>query len=158
MAGKAEYSITFTHNRIPEVLKDLDKFVVAGLDMWAFGVVSMAAADAPYQTGGLKSSGFRISSIVDTFGNAVGAMQGANPSAHPINKPEPPENGVVLGFAADYARAVHDGHHTRSGSFVPGRPFFQAAVEARMPELSTTLHKYLKALLEGGSVPAPEGQ
>lgn len=43
--------------------------------------------------------------------------------------------GRRVAFTTDYALYVHEGHHTRSGSFVPGRPFLTRAVEQVRPQV-----------------------
>jgi hypothetical protein len=38
-------------------------------------------------------------------------------------------------FPIDYALPVHEGHRTRNGGFVVGRPFLSTAIEAQRPNL-----------------------
>lgn len=42
---------------------------------------------------------------------------------------------------AEYAIYVEMGHHTRSGSFVPGRPFFLPAITAIRPRFEAAVRR-----------------
>lgn len=46
-----------------------------------------------------------------------------------------PKTGRIV----DYAQAVHDGHFTVSGKWVPPRPFLEIAIELHRPELDAIL-------------------
>lgn len=42
-------------------------------------------------------------------------------------------------FTADYSLYVHEGHRTRGGSHVPGRPFLSKAVDEARPDIMREL-------------------
>lgn len=47
------------------------------------------------------------------------------------------------GRICDYAEAVHDGHFTKSGTYVAGRPFLSMALDLAEPELRLILNKFM---------------
>lgn len=130
--------VTWTGNT-DEILAKLDRVIDLGLDKWAADTIQLADSAAPVRTGGLRASRYRISHITDEFASAVSAFQAANPKGRAGENPGPIPHGVVLGFAADYAAAVNYGHHTSSGSFVEGNPFFTSTVEAQVGKLADAL-------------------
>jgi hypothetical protein len=130
VADSASMTLVVVRDRIPELRAKLTAAGELGLDKITSEIEQQADAAAPTRTGGLRASRFRITGLTDEFGSAVGALMSRNPKATAISNPGRPGHGAVVGFAAGYARAVNDGHHTRSGSFVAGRPFFTSAVEA----------------------------
>jgi hypothetical protein len=38
-------------------------------------------------------------------------------------------HAAIIGATANYAEPVHEGHKTRGGTFVAGRPFIRTAIE-----------------------------
>lgn len=51
---------------------------------------------------------------------------------------------LIVGNSMDYAIAVHEGHMTKKGRFVPGRPYIRDAIEGHEQELMDTAAPYLK--------------
>jgi len=47
------------------------------------------------------------------------------------------------GRICDYASAVHEGYHTRSGTFIPGKPFLTMALDEMEPELMMIMNKFM---------------
>jgi len=48
------------------------------------------------------------------------------------------------GRVCDYAQAVHDGHFSRSGAWIPEKPFLREAIERHMAELDKILDTCIK--------------
>lgn len=118
-------------NHLPEFAAGFLDAINHGLDAGLARVEEDARAAAPVATGALAASGYRITPITNDYQDAVSAMQSANGDAQPSEGTDLSQTtgeGLV-GFAADYAIFVHDGHHTRDGSFVAGRPFLSQAEE-----------------------------
>lgn len=140
--------ITWKVNNFAKVLEDIDKAVDLGLDTWAADTIQLADSAAPIRTGGLRASRYRVSSITNEFGSAVAAFYSANPRGEAGADPGEAQHGsVILGFAAGYAAAVDQGHHTRSGSFVPANPFFTSTVQAQIPRLPEALANAFKKVI-----------
>jgi hypothetical protein len=47
-------------------------------------------------------------------------------------------------FPIDYALYVHEGHRTRGGGFVPGRPFLSTAIEAQRSNLQARAREAIR--------------
>lgn len=146
------YELLVKYNRIPAILKGLDRACALGIDRFTADVLQASIADTPTDTGGLRASGFRITEVFNNYGSAVGAMQSRNPKAQAIDEPSRDKNGGLVGFAADYARPVHDGHHTRSGGFVAAQPFLQPHWDANKTNLTRYVGDYIRKLAGTGNV------
>ena len=85
-------------------------------------ILADATENAPEDTGDLKRSGY-----ID-----------------PISRYE-----YAVGFGVPYAGHVEHGHHTRSGSFVPGQFYLKRAVEAHRNGFPRALQN---ALWPGGQL------
>lgn len=119
-------------NHLPEFIAGFADALNRGLDAGLARVEEDARAGAPVATGALAASGYRVTPITNDYQEAVSAMQSANGDAQPSGGTDlsQVDGEGMVGFAADYAIFVHDGHHTRSGTFVAGRPFLSQAEEA----------------------------
>lgn len=98
---------------------------------------SVASANAPAETGFLKSSIYTVTSEGSTYGEAD------NPPGDSYLLPEvtapPDELTAYIAVGANYGAFVNYGHHTRSGSFVPPQPFWEPAVDTVMPIFEAVL-------------------
>lgn len=142
--------VVWVVNRFAEVIAKVDLAVDLGLDTWAAEVEQAAAAIAPYETGGLRASRYRVSPITDEFATAVAAFLAQNPKGEPDTHPGAAKHGsVTVGFAAGYAAYVDQGHHTPSGSFVSANPFFSSTVQAKLPTLPIKLLESFTKVMGG---------
>ena len=51
---------------------------------------------------------------------------------------------AVVGSDVEYAVYVHEGHRTRSGSFVPARPFLRAGLQAARPHIRKIFERRIR--------------
>jgi len=148
MGANGGITIEWKVNNFDKVLAQLDQAIDLGLDTWAADTIQLADSAAPVRTGGLRASRYRVSSITDEFASAVGAFMAANPKGEAAQHPGEAAHGVVIiGFAAGYAAAVDQGHHTRGGSFVAANPFFTSTVEAQIPRIPESLANAFKKVI-----------
>jgi hypothetical protein len=119
MADGASFELITEYSRIPEVIVGLQAAVNAGLSLWAQAVITLAQAQCPVETGTLRDSAY---SQVEA-------------------------GGVTLGFSAPYAAYVDQGHHTRSGSWVPANPFFSSAIQALQDQVGPMCAPAIQALV-----------
>jgi hypothetical protein len=109
---------------------------------WWQEVLETARALCPVDTGTLQATG-RITETDPSIGGLfeVGmTLENTNIISKMI------EFGGLLvnpksGRICDYAQAVHDGHFTRSGRWMPPNPFIEMAIQIHMQELDTILGK-----------------
>lgn len=74
------------------------------------------------------------------YSAAVSQAASANPDAEMEPEADAPvQPGIVVAAAASYAGYIEYGHHTRGGSFVPGRPFMQPAVDQAVPKITEAI-------------------
>lgn len=112
--------------KIPDLIQAIHTGSVEGVK--AVGVQLGQAADArvPVDKGVLRDSRYMLASA---GGNrkAVDDPDGR----YSVTPATPPANdlGVVVAYSAFYGMFVHEGHHTRSGSMVAGRPWFLEAFQ-----------------------------
>ena len=88
--------------------------IVAGMDSRADDIVQEAGRD--------------LAARVQNTIAEMGAVDTGNLYRSVEYQPEGSRRGGVF-VRAPYARFVHEGHHTRGGSWVAGRPFVRVAVE-----------------------------
>lgn len=128
------------YNHLPGLAKDIKRLVVVATDHVSGDIQQLAKSGAPVKTGALRASGYRLTPLHNDYGLAVQRMQKLNPKA--VALPPPIQESAVrasgdcyVGFAANYARYVHDGTH-----LMAGRPFLQQALETNRP----TLQRYIQ--------------
>ena len=100
-----------------------------------------------YPGGFMLSSVYAATTSESTYGNAIEPPGDAY--LLPEETPADDQQGVV-GVAANYAIFVNDGHHTRSGSYVSARPFFEPGMEqgrAQFDIYMATMEARIKARL-----------
>ena len=51
---------------------------------------------------------------------------------------------AIVGTDVEYAIYVHEGHRTRSGGFVPARPFLRAGLQSARPQIRKIFEKVLR--------------
>jgi HK97 gp10 family phage protein len=151
MGHKVTSGITFQYNHLPQLQKELGERVILALDKGAAIIESESKAAAPFASGALRASGFRISAVHNDYAAAVTAMEARNPSAQATLPPHTEKNEVVIGFAADYAIFVHDGTHSMAG-----RPFLVETAERHKDDLITITQQILQDGAEGKSMPKPD--
>lgn len=109
---------------------------------WWEEVLATARALCPVDTGTLQATG-RIEETDSSIGGffEVGmTLENTNV----INKMIVFGGMLVnpeTGRTCDYAQAVHDGHFTRSGRWIPPNPFIEMAIQIHMQELDAILGK-----------------
>lgn len=154
MSG-ADAGVTITvrteRSRSLAIAAALTGAVALGVDRALAQVEQDATATAPFASGALRASRYRITMLTNEFAAAVSAMQARNPKAEPSAMPavDVAHGAGAVGFAADYAVPVHDGHHTRSGGFVPARPWLAEAAAANRRLISQAVGNSLAALVRG---------
>jgi hypothetical protein len=148
-------SVKVLYNRLPELADALPLAIGVGLDHALAGVEQTAKATAPFQTGALRASGFRVSPVFSDYNIAVGAMRSINPTLIPTDPPPkiPGVTSASVGFAAPYAADVAEGHHTANGSFIAGRPWLTQAFAEHQDEIRTAIAAAVEAAaLVGGKL------
>lgn len=145
--------VSVVYNHFPEYLSGLELALAVGLDRGLAPIEDEAKSTAPVLSGALAASGYRQTPVYDDRSQAVAEMSSLNPDATATDALTRQTAEGVVGFAADYAPYVHDGHHTRSGSFVPGQPFLTQAWEAHREELVQSMADAMIALADTLSIP-----
>lgn len=103
-------------------------------------------ANGQVVTGFMRDSVYAATVSESTYGNATPS---GDAYLLPEQTPANDQQGVV-GVAANYAIYVNDGHHTRSGSYVPAAPFFEPGMErgkAQFDVEMATMEARIKARL-----------
>jgi hypothetical protein len=107
-------------------------------------ILAQAAKKAPKDTGGLSKSGAIKGEGTDTESDAKAAAIEANPELdyQPFERitSTPGISSVEIGFGADYAAPVHNGHMA-GNTFVAPRPFLTNAINANEETLETEGNK-----------------
>ncbi len=140
---------SLVYNHLPQIIAGLRDATLLGLDHAAATLEQEAAAEAPVLSGALRASHYRITPVHDGYDAAVGAMTSANPKAMESGRPPVEGDTAIVGFAAHYAVYVHDGHHTRSGSWVPGQPFLLEPAQRMQGELAGIVMQDVQSFLQG---------
>jgi len=116
---------------------------------WWEEVLATARALCPVKTGTLQTTG-RIEEIDPSIGGyfEVGmTLEDTNMISKMIVF-----GGMLInpdtGRLCDYAQAVHDGHFTRSGRWIPPNPFIEMAIQIHMQELDVILGKSIDEVIE----------
>lgn len=110
-------TVSFTHNRLPRLIAQAPSRVGAVVQRTVRAVEREAKVLCPVDTGRLR-------------GSIHGQMTG-------------PTEGEV-GTDVEYAQPVHDGHHTASGSYVPGQPYLTPALELARPAFVAAMTALLR--------------
>ena len=92
----------------------------------ADAIKAQIQANGQVVTGFMYDSVYAATTSESTYGQATPPTDDVY--LLPEQVPENDQQGVV-GVAANYAIFVNDGHHTRSGSYVPAAPFFEPGME-----------------------------
>ena len=139
--------------RAIEATKKFPKALTASarwkLVWWWEEVLATAQALCPVKTGTLMATG-RIEETDPSIGGyfEVGmTLEDTNIISKMIvfgGMLVNPETGRIC----DYAQAVHDGHFTRSGRWIPPNPFIEMAIQIHMQELDTILGKSIDEVTE----------
>jgi hypothetical protein len=151
MANGLSLEVVITKDILPNLVGQYGHAADLGLDAWAADTLQECKSNAPIKTGALRASGYRVSPVTNTYGEAAAAFssrssrEGAAPQAH-LEKHQ-----AVAGFCAPYALFVNSGHHAGSG-FVPARPFFTNGILAKKDRLAFHITHYVKALCDTGHV------
>lgn len=151
MADRVTTGITFQYNHLPQLRRELGQRVILALDRGAAIIESESKAAAPFLSGALRASGFRISAVHNDYAAAVSAMSSRNPNAQATIPPHVDKNEVVIGFAADYAIFVHDGTHS-----MIGRPFLLETAERHQDDLLDIAKEILTEGSQGKPMPSPD--
>jgi hypothetical protein len=110
---------------------------------WWEKVLATARALCPIDTATLAMSG-RIEKAGADIG---GYFEKAVTPEHELIDSMIVFGGILVnpktGRICDYAQAVHDGHFTRSGRWIPPRPFIQEAVNIHINELYHIINQAL---------------
>lgn len=111
---------------------------------WWEQVLATAQALCPVKTGTLQATG-RIEETDPSIG--VGSYFERGMTIEDVNMISKmivfggmlvnPDTGRIC----DYAQAVHDGHFTRSGRWIPPNPFIEMAIQIHIQELYSILGK-----------------
>lgn len=109
------------------------------LEAWWFQVLQTARALCPVDTGTLMSTiRIEMKGTSETGSYEISFV----PKSDMLNS-EIVAGGMLInpktGRMCDYAQAVHDGHFTRSGKWVPEQPFLRMAVNLHIHELDKIL-------------------
>lgn len=126
--------------KIPDLIRAIHAGSVEGVK--AVGVQIGQAADArvPVDKGVLKDSRYTLTSA-GSDRKAVDDPDGrytVTPSSPPAT-----DLGVVIAYSAFYGMFVHEGHHTRSGSMVAGRPWMLEAFQWETGQAGNTFSREL---------------
>ena len=130
--------------RAKEATKKLPREITAQarwrLVVWWEQVLATARALCPVKSGTLQATG-RIEETDPSIGASfeVGmTLEDTNMISKMIVF-----GGLLInpdtGRICDYAQAVHDGHFTRSGRWIPPNPFIEMAIQIHLQELDTIL-------------------
>lgn len=150
MASGFTLEIVINRNILPSIAGEFGRAADLGLDAWAAETLQECKSNAPVATGGLRASGYRITPVTNTYGEAASAFVAANPKGSAAPPGPTGDHEAVVGFCADYALFVNNGHATRSGGFVVANPFFTSGVLAKQDKLSEHVAHYVDALCRTG--------
>ena len=135
-------------NKIAAALKPSASEVVRDeVFFCADAIRDQIAANDQVRSGFMYDSVYAATVSESTYGNASPPTDDVY--LLPEQTPENDQQGVV-GVAANYGIFVNDGHHTRSGSYVPARPFFEPGMEqgrAQFDIYMATMEARIKARL-----------
>lgn len=152
--------LVFLFNNIPRVVGGLPRTVSYGIDRQLLAMENYARANAPFELGALSASVYRITPSKDDYEQRVADMLSIRPNLEPV---DPPEINIyygeaALGAAAPYAGYVHDGHMSTGGTWVPGDPFMQDAIDQYAGSFGDTISAAIEKLAETGIIPIAAGE
>jgi hypothetical protein len=126
--------------KIPDLIRAIHTGSVEGVKAVGAQIGQAADARVPVDTGALKDSRYELTSAGSNR-KAVDDPDGrytVTPSTPPAN-----DLGVVIAYSAYYGMFVHEGHHTRSGSMVAGRPWMLEAFQWETGQAGNTFSRSL---------------
>jgi len=137
-------------NHFPQIIQALQEGAkVAVRQVASQNVLPAAQANCPVDTGATQASGYYVASDVSTYGQAVGAAEGADGTREMLPEVAPPdsETAAIVAFAAINSIYVHDG--TRR---MPARPFLAQAAEGARGAVAQTVADVISAAIEGAGI------
>lgn len=151
----AGLSLVFLFNNLPIVAGGIPRAVSYGIDRQLLAMENYARANAPFELGALSASVYRITPNKDDYEQRVSDMLAIRPDLEVV---DPPEinlyNGeAALGAAAPYAGYVHDGHMSTGGTWVPGDPFLQDAIDEYQDTFGDAIGRAIETLAATGLMP-----
>lgn len=131
-------------DRFPEELSVEAKWKIR---VWWEKVLDTARALCPVDTGTLQTT-IRIEDIDMDFGSY---FEKTFSPQHELINSQIVAGGLLVnpktGRVCDYAQAVHDGHFTRSGRWMPPVAFIEMAIQIHSPELDYIMSKALDKVI-----------
>ena len=127
-------------NHFPAIIAALEEAAKVAVRQVAQDVTRDASSTSPYDTGALAASHYYVASDVSTYGQAVGAAEGANGEAKMLPEVDHPdsETEATVAVAASYGVYVHDGARGRAA-----RPWLAQAAEGARGKVVDTVAKVI---------------